>query len=133
MGLTETGRILAVMKPLLDMLNHNRASQNEMCFQHGAFQLVHRGPGICPGEEVRLVHNNRCHWMCLKGLDTCLKYTLCMSMELGAAYSYVYWTTNISRVSNSGFPSAHWISPLHENQAMPEASYGDQGSVFMRP
>ena len=56
-GLTENGRILAVMKPLLDMLNHNRASQNEMCFQHGAFQLVHRGPGIRPGEEVRLAHS----------------------------------------------------------------------------
>ena len=87
MGLTENGRILAVMKPLLDMLNHDRASQNEMCFQHGAFQLIHRGPGICPGEEVRLVHNSGCHQMCLKGLDICLGHALCMNMKLGAVYS----------------------------------------------
>ena len=88
MGLTEDGRILAVMKPLLDMLNHDRESQNEMCFQHGAFQLVHRGPGICPGEEVRLVHTGRCHWMCLKGLNTCLSILPCIFMKLGASYSH---------------------------------------------
>ena len=89
MGWTEHGRILAVMKPLLDMLNHDRASQNEMCFQHGAFQLVHRGPGIRPGEEVRLVHSSRCHLMCLKGLICGLNRELCMSMKLGAAWTHM--------------------------------------------
>ena len=86
MGLTENGRIVAVMKPLLDMLNHDRASQNEMCFKHGAFQLVHRGPGIRPGEEVRLAHNSRCHLTYLKGLDICLKCALCMRLKLATAY-----------------------------------------------
>ena len=52
MGETEGGNNMAVMKPLLDMLNHNRSSPNEMRFQQGAFQLVHRGPGILAGEEV---------------------------------------------------------------------------------
>lgn len=52
MGQTEGGNSMAVMKPLLDMLNHDRASPNEMRFRAGAFELVHRGPGITPGEEV---------------------------------------------------------------------------------
>ena len=52
MGQTKGGNSMAVMKPLLDMLNHDRASPNEMRFRGGAFELVHRGPGIAPGEEV---------------------------------------------------------------------------------
>lgn len=53
MGQTEAGNNMAVMKPLLDMLNHDRESPNEMRFQGGNFELVHRGPGIQPGDEVR--------------------------------------------------------------------------------
>lgn len=58
MGETEGGKNMAVMKPLLDMLNHNRSSPNEMRFQQGAFQLVHRGPGILAGEEVGTICSN---------------------------------------------------------------------------
>jgi len=58
MGETERGNNMAVMKPLLDMLNHDRSSPNEMRFQQGAFQLVHRGPGILAGEEARTICSN---------------------------------------------------------------------------
>lgn len=40
------------MKPLMDMVNHDRASPNRMRYNGEAFQLVHEGQGIQVGEEV---------------------------------------------------------------------------------
>jgi hypothetical protein len=69
MGQTEGGNSMAVMKPLLDMLNHDRASQNEMRFRGSAFELVHRGPGIKPGEEV-IPTNGKGHQSLTMGWST---------------------------------------------------------------
>ena len=52
-GETCDGRPVSVMQPLMDMINHNLASQNTMRYNGDSFQLVHEGEGIAAGEEVR--------------------------------------------------------------------------------
>lgn len=52
-GETCDGKPVSVMQPLMDMINHDLASQNSMRYTGDSFQLVHEGEGIAVGEEVR--------------------------------------------------------------------------------
>ena len=51
-GPAPAGGSLSVMKPLMDMVNHERGSPNRMRYTGDAFQLVHEGDGLAAGEEV---------------------------------------------------------------------------------
>ena len=52
-GETSSGAPIGVMQPLLDMINHDRASANTLRYDGDCFQLVHEGEGIAAGDEVR--------------------------------------------------------------------------------